>query len=253
MERGDLDAAIIHFQDAYRRDPADQEVLMRIAELRQRQRRTRMERKPTPPEPVAVEPEALAEDELFYLEEGQPLPGIGERRAPAADGGPGQRDWGQLIAGDASQRDPGEAKPQEAAASAAGFAAAAAQPSAVPGGPGAEEAWSLVAVGLYGEASTSAAAVPGLLGRWLEARATAGSGDQKSARLQLREAIDDASEDDPVYPDALFELAGLSLGLGRLRPALRLLEELSDVAPAWRTGEVQAKIRGVRLLMLRKG
>jgi hypothetical protein len=47
----------------------------------------------------------------------------------------------------------------------------------------------------------------------------------------------------------LFELSALYTATGKLRAAVRLLEELRDLDPSYRAGEVEARMRGLQKLL----
>ncbi|MBM4391497.1 MAG: tetratricopeptide repeat protein [Deltaproteobacteria bacterium] len=113
---------------------------------------------------------------------------------------------------------------------------------------GVEEARALAAVG-QGEAALQIVRdLPGLEARIVEAQARRAQSDLSGALEVLREATNDASESDPAYPEALFDLAGLYTATQKHRSALRLLEELRDLAPEFRSAEVESRLRGLQLL-----
>ena len=72
--------------------------------------------------------------------------------------------------------------------------------------------------------------------------------DLKEARNLIQDAIDDSSEDDPAYPEALWVLAKIYTEQERIRPALRTLNELESIAPGFRTRDVKAWKHGLDLL-----
>ncbi|MBN1336329.1 MAG: hypothetical protein JXB39_10245 [Deltaproteobacteria bacterium] len=115
-----------------------------------------------------------------------------------------------------------------------------------------EDAWARVSVGLYEEALDAAGTIPGLGGRLVEARALRGTGRGDHARVVLEQALD-GNGANPLYPDTLWELADLSLDAGHVRASLERLEELARVAPHWRTHDVTARIRGLKILLERGG
>lgn len=88
-----------------------------------------------------------------------------------------------------------------------------------------------------------------LSARLVTALAHKGLGDVNKAVDVLREATNDAAEGDPVYVEALFELAGLYVQTGKQRSALRMLEEVRELDPAFRPDEVDARVRGLRKAM----
>jgi thioredoxin-like negative regulator of GroEL len=90
--------------------------------------------------------------------------------------------------------------------------------------------------------------VAGLAARVVEAQARRARHDTAGALDVLREATNAASDADPAYPEALFDLAALYTATQKHRSALRLLEELKDLAPDFRTVDVDARIRGLQML-----
>jgi tetratricopeptide (TPR) repeat protein len=111
-----------------------------------------------------------------------------------------------------------------------------------------ETARALVAVGQADAALEIVRELPGLAARVVEAQAHRGRNDVNSALQVMREATNAASDADPAYPEALYELAGLYTATQKHRSALRLLEELRDLAPSHRSGDVEARIRGLQML-----
>lgn len=116
------------------------------------------------------------------------------------------------------------------------------------GGGDLEQARALASVGEYDAALAIVRGEAGLLARVIEAQALRGQGDVARALEVLREATNDAADTDPDYPEALFELAGLYTATQKHRSALRLLEEVRDLAPTFRTADVVARIRGLQLV-----
>jgi len=114
---------------------------------------------------------------------------------------------------------------------------------------GVAEARALAAVGQGEAALEMVRALPGLEARVVEAQAHRAMSDLSGALEVLREATNDAAESDPAYPEALFDLAGLYMATQKHRSAQRLLEELRDLAPQFRTGDVEARLRGLQLLV----
>ena len=88
-----------------------------------------------------------------------------------------------------------------------------------------------------------------MLFRSLRAQATRGLGDAPDALEILRDAVNDAREDDPAYLDALFELSALYTATGKARASMRLLEELKDLDAGFRATEVEARLRGLQKLL----
>lgn len=110
------------------------------------------------------------------------------------------------------------------------------------------EARALAAVGESEAALRLVRGLQGLGARVVEAQARRALSDLSGALEVLRKATDDAAETDADYPEALFDLAGLYTATQKHRPALRLLEELRDLAPDFRPADVEARRRGLQLL-----
>ena len=112
-----------------------------------------------------------------------------------------------------------------------------------------DEARSLVAVGMWTDALAMLEELEGLEAAVLRSQAVRGLGEVSRALDLLREASNDAAETDPAYPEALFELSALYTATGKHRAAVRLLEELRDLDPGYRVGEVEARMRGLQKLL----
>jgi tetratricopeptide (TPR) repeat protein len=247
--QGDLDGAIVAFQEAFREDPLNDEILMRIAEVRREQRQAREEpAAPTPPEPDNDELEAAsddADDDLGDLgfgspsvgqdgsSGGPPMSGIGASSSAGGGAAPGR--WKDLLGGGKKPSTP--------------------EPDSEPEPDFVEvdtvdtqTTWALLAVERYQQALDQARGFTGLMGRWLEARALAGLGEHSQALTVLRDALEEADEDDNIYPEALYLLALLQLRQGRVRAALRVARELKADFPEFRSDEVTAMVRGLTLL-----
>ncbi len=112
-----------------------------------------------------------------------------------------------------------------------------------------EEARSLVAVGMWADALALLEGAATLEGEVLRAQAIRGRGDVVGALDGLRGAVNDAAESDPAYADALFELSALYTATGKHRAAVRLLEELRDLDPSYRSSDVEARLRGLQKLL----
>lgn len=108
------------------------------------------------------------------------------------------------------------------------------------------EARSLVEVGMYADAVPLVEDLPELEARVVLALALKGLGDTARAVDVLRDATNDAAETDAGYTEALFELSALYAVTGKHRAALRLLEELIDLDPAYRREAVDARLRGLQ-------
>ncbi len=104
----------------------------------------------------------------------------------------------------------------------------------------------LAAAGEFQDARDLACHHTGLAARVIEARCLAGLRDPAGALDMLREATNDAADTDPAYPEAIFDLSGLYIVTLKTRAALRLLDELHDLAPDYRSTEVAARRRGLQ-------
>ena len=262
VAEGELDDAIDVFQDAFREDPLNDEILMRIAEVRRLRRERREEAAAPPPaDDMGAEPAPLQEsdplqepaepdldDDLGDLgfespsvSQGgssglAPLAGLGKKSAGPATGGTAGR-WKELLGGGTKEPSPAPA------------AATTEEPGLVDVDTvDVQTAWALVAVGRHQQALDQARGFTGLVGRWLEARCLVGLGQNKQALPVLRDALEEADEDDPVYPEALHLLAKLQSWKGRNRAALRIARELESDYPSYRPAEVKALVRGLELL-----
>lgn len=118
-----------------------------------------------------------------------------------------------------------------------------------PSAAGLEEARELLAVGMYADALTAAEGTAGLEADVLRAECRRGLGDNARALDGLKDAVAEAADTDPAYPAALFELATLLTLTQKHRVAVRTLEELRDLAPAFRAPEVEARLRGLQRLL----
>lgn len=112
-----------------------------------------------------------------------------------------------------------------------------------------EEARSLAAVGLWADVLPLVERETTLEAAVLRSQATRGLGDTSRALDILREALNDAAESDPAYCDALFEASALYTATGKHRAAMRLLEELRELDVDFKTGEVDARMRGLQRLL----
>jgi predicted negative regulator of RcsB-dependent stress response len=92
-------------------------------------------------------------------------------------------------------------------------------------------------------------AVAGLAAAALVARRIREESDVGAALAHLRNALDDADDDDAGHPDVLFELADLTVRQGKHRAALRHLRELEDLYPGHRSDEVSTRIQTIKKLM----
>ena len=256
VAEGALDDAIDAFQDAFREDPLNDEILMRIAEVRRLQRQHREEAAAPPPaDDVGAEPEPVQEPAEPDLDDDlgdlgfdtpsvsqasgsglDPIAGLGGKSAGPATGGSAGR-WKELLGGGKNEPSPELA------------AATSEEPELVDVETvDVQTAWALVAVGRHQQALDQARGFTGLVGRWLEARCLVGLGQKKQALPVLRDALEEADEDDPVYPEALHLLAKLQSWKGRNRAALRIARELEADFSSYRPAEVKAMVRGLELL-----
>lgn len=111
------------------------------------------------------------------------------------------------------------------------------------------EARSLVAVGLHDQGLGMVQGLSSLAAKVVQAQALRGLNRLVEAVDVLREATNEASENDPAYPEALFELSGLYTVTGKHKSAVRLLEELADIFPDFRSTDVSARIKGLQRLL----
>jgi tetratricopeptide (TPR) repeat protein len=195
-EEGDLRGAVVAYREALAEDPLNDEVLRKIAALRDRGAA------PARPAPAPVAP-------TFSIEDGGTFAEI------VPD---------ELDEVDDSMLDAVEGDPLETARD-------------------------LIAVGAHADALALLEGVDGLGASVLRAEARRGAGEPARALEALKEAAADASDSDPAYPDALFELATLYTLTQKHRVALRTFEELRDLAPGHRPAEVEARIRGLQRLI----
>lgn len=119
---------------------------------------------------------------------------------------------------------------------------------AAPAAVTVDDARALLAIGRHSQALDALAGLLTLEARVVEALVHRGAGDLSRAMDVLRDATNGAAEEDPAYPEALFELAGLYTETQKHRSAQRLLEELSDLFPDYRPVDVKARLRGVQLV-----
>ncbi len=252
--QGDLDGAIAAFQEAFRDDPLNDEILMRIAEIR-RQLRDRQEPGPEPasapgPGPAVplAPPDSTADEDdddlsdLGFSSGGAlsssdvgpaPLAGLGKPKPTSSEPPTGGR-WRDLLGG--SKSEPTQAPvPEEQSL---------VDVDVVDLGT----AWALTAVERYQQALDQARGFTGLSGRWIEARCLAGLGQDGPALKVLRDALEEADMDDPVYPEALHLMVILQVRAARYRAALRVARELQGDFPSFRPEEIAALIKGLQLL-----
>ncbi|MEC8423818.1 MAG: tetratricopeptide repeat protein, partial [Myxococcota bacterium] len=119
-------------------------------------------------------------------------------------------------------------------------------PRAQIGGASLADARAWMSVGAFDRAASATDA--SLAGRLLLSESLAASGDTGKALNNLRDAVDDADESDPVFLEALLTLAGLSARAGKLRGARRLLDEIEDSDAGFRPDAVADVRRGIALL-----
>ncbi|MDP2306866.1 MAG: tetratricopeptide repeat protein [Pseudomonadota bacterium] len=216
---GDLPGAMVAFREALGEDPLNDGVLTKIASLRGAARAAAA----PPPAPLAVPPIA-GEDDAFA------------DFAPLDDG-----TFAEVLPEDLPEELP----------DALSELLEPAPDSLDEPGPGLDidEARSLVAVGMWSDALAMLEGVPTLDAAVLRAQSVRGQGDVGRALDLLRESVNDAQESDPAYADALFELSALYTATSKVRAAIRLLEELKDLEPTFRVGEVESRMRGLQKLL----
>lgn len=220
-EKGDFAGALVAWREVLAEDPSNERVLQKIASLRTRAREQAEKKEapkpPPPPAPPPPAPPAVAKS--------PPPPSA---RAPAAED---EDVFARLL--------------EE------GGTLTEIEPEALPSSEedNLEEARSLVAVGMFQQGLDLVKPLPSLGARVVEAQALRGLGKIGEAVEVMREASNEASEDDPAYADALFELSGLYTATGKHKSALRLLEELADLFPDYRSQDVAARSKGLQKLL----
>jgi hypothetical protein len=134
------------------------------------------------------------------------------------------------------------------AASPAPASAAAAPPVVAAGNDALGEARARLLVGLYDEAAQCLDGRSDLISATLRGEARMYGGKAADGRKTLRRALDDATETDDGYTEALWILARLQAMAGRARAAVRTLDDLADLEPGYRAVEVVALRDGITLL-----
>jgi len=212
---GDIGGALRAYREALEAAPSSEVVLARIAALRNN---TRSAAQPAQPARAAAEPPVVEPATEIDDDEVDPF-------AQLEDGTLSEISPDEFV-----DAEPLDAEPLNSADALA-------------------EAESLVAVGMNDEALALLTGDHRLEARVIVARALRGKGEAVAALDALRDATNEAAETDAGYPEALFELSGLYTATGKHRSAIRLLEELADVAPTFRPKDVQARIAGLARLM----
>lgn len=249
VRAGELDRALATLQRAYQDAPSNEQLLMRIVELR------RAVRKPTasPPVPAPLEtvsapppPEPVFQPSDLLEDEAEPpaVPpdltlGLGEGGADSV--------WDDLLGASTPPTPVPEAPARRPEPM---FRLPPVQQ--VPASAAMAEIRALLAVGQFQEVLGRLADHTGLEARVLEARAHRGLGQDTQARNVLRDALEDAEEGDGAYVPALFELAEVHARLGRYRPAMRLVEELKELSPTWSPQVVDDLAAGLKLMIGRE-
>lgn len=229
---GDMAGAILAWREVLAARPGDEQIVGKIAALRTQSRLT-LSAPSTAPAPISV-----------------PAPVPASKPAPAPALNPDEDVFARLLAeGGSVDIDPDAPPARPAPAPAAKPPAPSASRASGMGAEDLEEARAMVAVGLYDQGLRLAQRLGSLGGQVEQARALRGLGRVSEAVEVLREASNDAAESDPDYAEALFELAGLYIQTGKHKAALRLLEELKDLQPQHREGEVRARLRGLSRIL----
>jgi tetratricopeptide (TPR) repeat protein len=235
LEEGRLDDAAVAFQDAYREDPTNEEVLLYIGRVRGMQREARAQPRPlveSGPAPRVVEAPSVPPMTTAPPSD-PPRRQAASLTVPAAD----EFDFSRLLSAEAEVGGLGiDDEPRSASADA--------EHSLV------EEALSLESVGAFDEAVAVLEPVNTLPARLIVARCLGSLGRHEDGVSCLRQALE-LHEGDPAWPDALFELASLQVKAGRIRQALSLLEELRDDFPSYRPSEIATRLRGLARLLSR--
>jgi tetratricopeptide (TPR) repeat protein len=211
---GRIEEALAAYRRSLGADPGSQEVLLKVGDLMSAARR--------PSAPVA--PPAR----LVPVAPPAPMASAAPPIEPTLDFG-GAPDFGEIFGGAriAAGLDPLELDD--------------------PQGPlGTARAWLLVGRGR--EALAALSASEGLEARLLSARARRLLGELPVATAELAAAVSEAAETDPLYNEALFELACCNAATGKVRAGRRLVEELVDLDPRWRPADVAALRRAFELL-----
>lgn len=195
------------------------------------------EKAPPVPTPVPAQPDTV----IMALEEG-PFLHASEDQATIADI-PGffeamdlKPDFSDLFPGTPSL----EIDEEEEEATA---------PSLAPDQVALDEARALLSAGLFAEARNKLLDRVDLPAVVVLARALRGMGELAPAAERLRSVLAHSAETDPGYLDALFTLAQLDLQTRKTRSALRLVGELQDLDPSYRTQEVADLKRGIEILL----
>lgn len=243
LRGGDMQGALMAWRRVLADDPLNEPVLAKIASLRTA---LRSGTPPTsaPPAPVGRQPQSVAPSSGLSKPVAAASPPAVPLRQPAPVPAPSESLFRTQRAAVAPSA------PVPVAAIPDGTFAEI-EPEIVDDEPsvdGLADARTLLAQGQAAAALTVARSLSGLAARVVEAQAHRVMGDLASSLEVLREATNAAPEDDPAYPEALFDLAVLYSATAKHRSALRLLEELADLAPLFRSDEVEAKIRGLQSL-----
>lgn len=222
-EAGDIPGALLAYRQALELAPANETILGRIAALRNHARA------PAEPAPVEAAPELDPEPTL------EPVTEIDDD-----DEDP----FAMLEDGTLT-----EISPDDLAGTGEPDPFAEADVAPITDENALEEARSLIAIGMNDDALTLLRGDKRLEASVLTAQALRAKGDAAGALEVLRDATNDAAETDEGYAEALFELSGLYTATGKHRAAVRLLEELEDLAPGFRPKDVQARLTGLARLL----
>lgn len=114
--------------------------------------------------------------------------------------------------------------------------------------PALHDARALLAVGALDQAEAAVAGDASLGAALLRHEVLLRRAQPREALRQVRDAVDEAPENDPYFKDALLVLAQLTAGQGRLRGAQRFITLVTDLDPDFRREEVERVRRGIALL-----
>lgn len=236
--RGDVMAALMAYREALSEDPANEQVMQKIAELRNRARTAAPSPAAAPAPAAAPTPAAApAPAPKVAPSPAPPVPPPAPKAPPAPSKADDEDVFARLLeeSGTFLEVEPDKLDMAETEELSDEEVEA--------------EARSLVAVGLHDQALELVKPLKSLGARVVEAQALRGLGRQSEAVDVMRESTNEASESDPAYADALFELSGLYTTTGKHKSALRLLEELADLFPDYRTADVTARTKGLTKLL----
>ncbi len=113
------------------------------------------------------------------------------------------------------------------------------------------DARAMVCVGMFDEALDLLRGNDDVESLVVQALAARGLGRADSVIGRLERAVQVGGDHHPAYVEAMWELAGAYLVRKRAGNAERLLDEIEQLDPTWRTNEMAARRRGIELLRKR--